>query len=324
MIDVSVIIVNYRTRDLTLDCIRSVYTHTQKCSFEIILVDNNSEDGIEQAIKEQFPEVIFVQTGYNSGFSRANNAGAKKASGTYILLLNSDTLLIEDTISDSKQFMDQHTDHSAIGVNMLNARLKENPVDPNFNLYGTLKYAFVLPDTALVRGYTEKKTEKLKASFVNRQEDYILGAYFFCRLSDFRNLGQMDENLFLYGEDIDLSCKFSTIGQLKTIKHHSIIHLEGGSTKSNNLPVTFFSRSPQMQLSNLYFIRKWFGIWAFLLIMLNYWLFVPVYFGIRLCRAIFKARQQELRAPVQFTRQTIRWSSYFFSILFLKEKFYKY
>ncbi len=324
MIDVSIVIVNYKTPELTLNCVASVFAFTKNVSFEVIVVDNNSEDGLAEKIQERFPSVIFKNTNYNAGFSRANNAGAAMASGRFILLLNSDTLLLDDVISQSVSFLEENPSYAAISVNMLNIQGIENFVDPNFNLYGTLKYAFVYPENKLVEYVAKTKIEQLKKSLKNKKEDYLLGAYVLCKKTDFDAIGRMDENLFLYGEDLDLSCKLAKIGHLATLKDLKIIHLEGGSSDKTKDNITFYSNNPQMQLSNLYFIRKWMGSGIFILIMLNYWLFIPIYFIIRLVKALLKFKFEEFKAPLQFSKQTIRWSSYFFSILLQKNNFYKY
>ncbi len=324
MIDLSIIIVNYKTPELTLSCIKSIYEHTLNINFEIILIDNDSSDGIEDLLKSKFPKVLFRNTGYNSGFSRANNMGAELASGKYIVLLNSDTQLIDNVFGQCLKRMEDNQNISAVGVTMLDAEKNTSFVDPNFNLLGNIQYSFVTPYNFLVKKISNYYTKRLKKKLVNKYPDYILGAFFLCRLEDFKKAGKMDNNLFLYAEDLDLSCKMAQKGDLKLFDDLSIIHLEGGSTHKNEVPATFFSRSPQMQLSNLYFIRKWYGVTPFLLIMLSYWAFIPFYFLIRIMKGLLNGWKKEFEAPVQFTKQVTRWSAFFFSILLLKDNFYKY
>ena len=106
--DVSVIIINYKTKKLTVDCIDSVYKNTDQVDFEIILVDNNSKDGTIEYISHQYPSVIIKEMEENVGFGRANNAGAELASGKYLFLLNSDTILLENTIKYFYEFMENN------------------------------------------------------------------------------------------------------------------------------------------------------------------------------------------------------------------------
>ena len=91
-LDLSIVIVNFNTRDITLDCLRSIHAHTQDISFEVLVVDNHSEDGSAQAIREDFPEVTLIENEDNRGFSTANNQGLRISKGRYAVLLNSDTV----------------------------------------------------------------------------------------------------------------------------------------------------------------------------------------------------------------------------------------
>ena len=98
--DVSIIIVNYNTKDLLVNCLNSIYEKTKDVLFEIIIVDNASIDGSEEMIKNDFKEVVFIQSGDNIGFGRANNLGIKEAKGDCIFLLNSDTILLNNAIKE--------------------------------------------------------------------------------------------------------------------------------------------------------------------------------------------------------------------------------
>lgn len=104
--DLSIIIVNYNTRQLTLDCIASVYESRTEYAYEIILIDNHSSDGTVEAVAEQFPEVRLIANQENTGFAKANNQGLAIASGRYSLLLNSDTVVQQDTLQTMLSFMD--------------------------------------------------------------------------------------------------------------------------------------------------------------------------------------------------------------------------
>jgi GT2 family glycosyltransferase len=97
-VDVSIVIVNYKTPDLLKACVQSIVSQTRDLSYEIIIVDNHSEDESEYLIKSIYPEVRWINSGYNAGFARANNLGIRNASGDYVLLLNSDTIVNEKTI----------------------------------------------------------------------------------------------------------------------------------------------------------------------------------------------------------------------------------
>ena len=120
MTDVSIIIVNYKTPQLILDCLQSVYTHTKGIGFEVIIVDNDSQDNSRAIVLSQYPEVKWFEMGYNAGFSRANNLGIDHATGRNILLLNSDTLLIDDLLTRLSGVLDQQPDVAAVGAMQIN------------------------------------------------------------------------------------------------------------------------------------------------------------------------------------------------------------
>ena len=113
---VSIIIINYNTKLLTLDCLKSIYQHTKDIDFEVIVVDNASSDGSAEAIRESFPIVKVIEPNENLGFGRANNLGAKYAKGEYLFLLNSDTLLIENSIKKLYDFYIENEEKLHIGV----------------------------------------------------------------------------------------------------------------------------------------------------------------------------------------------------------------
>ena len=118
--DLSIIIINYKSANHVLACIQSIYNETEKYSFEIIVVDNNSEDDSELKIRKAFPDVKWIQSGYNAGFARANNFGIREANGEFILVLNADTIVLENALDRSIDLFKSKTDAVACGVQLLN------------------------------------------------------------------------------------------------------------------------------------------------------------------------------------------------------------
>ena len=118
--DLSIIIINYKSANHVLACIQSIYNETEKYSFEIIVVDNNSEDDSEVKISKAFPDVKWIQSGYNAGFARANNFGIREANGEFILVLNADTTVLENALDRSIDLFKSKTDAVACGVQLLN------------------------------------------------------------------------------------------------------------------------------------------------------------------------------------------------------------
>lgn len=119
MIDLSVIIVNYKVKHYLLQCIDSVIKASNGLNVEIIVVDNNSRDGSIDYLCAFYPDVIFIENHINIGFAKANNQGLNQSRGRYVLLLNPDTVLSETTLSDCLRFMDGNDDAGALGVKML-------------------------------------------------------------------------------------------------------------------------------------------------------------------------------------------------------------
>ncbi|GJM83891.1 hypothetical protein HMSSN139_63870 [Paenibacillus sp. HMSSN-139] len=114
--DLSILIVNYNTRQLTLDCLRSVYDAETVYSYEVIVVDNASVDGSVEAIRSEYQEVVLIANPNNTGFAKANNQGMAIAQGRYVLLLNSDTVVQPDTFQTMVSYMDEHPELGASGM----------------------------------------------------------------------------------------------------------------------------------------------------------------------------------------------------------------
>ena len=214
---ISVIIVNYNTEQLTLDCLKSIYEHTIEVDFEIIIVDNASSDNSVEAIKASYPLVKVIESNKNLGFGRANNLGAKYAQGEYLFLLNSDTLLIENTLSVLYTFMkDRESENiGACGVSLLNGQQQKTISAGHFpSLLQEFSLAFSIP-----------KDEDVK------EVDYICGADIFIKKELFNELKGFDEDYFMYFEETDLFFRLKSKGYSSVIlTNHHLIHLEGGST----------------------------------------------------------------------------------------------
>ena len=125
--DVSIIIVNYNTKDLIKTCIDSIYGQTDQIKFEIIVVDNASKDGSQQMIKNEFPNVILIESPENMGFGKANNFGAKHASGKYLLFLNSDTILLNNAVRYFFDFSEQNNANKIGALGSILLDIDNNP-----------------------------------------------------------------------------------------------------------------------------------------------------------------------------------------------------
>ncbi|WP_268054898.1 glycosyltransferase family 2 protein [Chryseobacterium sp. SL1] len=231
----SIIIINYNTKQLTTDCIHSVKKYTEGISHEIILVDNASTDGSKEYF-ENFEGIKYIYSDTNLGFGRANNLGVQHAEGEFLLFLNSDTLLIEDSITKLHSFFVSHEDQLNIGV--LGCPLIDK--DHNINGYGN-----TFPTCIKEKNKVWKQIPFI-SSFIPLQEekvydfsktyfeiDYVIGADMFMRKSLFDKLHGFFHEFFMYYEETDLQKRISNLGYKQYIyTKTNIIHLEEASSKT--------------------------------------------------------------------------------------------
>lgn len=249
--DISVIIVNYNTCELTINCIRSVYELTSGIEYEIILVDNYSEDGSLVEIRKQFPEVVIVENKSNLGFGRANNKGAEYAKGKYLFLLNSDTILVENVLKKFFLFMEEHTEYVSCGCNLIDTSGK--CTISHGCLPSLLKEIFLLGLYKLMPSYYNNYLSDGQTVLQGNLSDtgYISGADIFVRKEVYDELKGFDEKIFLYFEETDLFYRMKERGYKSCIIDScKIIHLGGASSSVNVRKITFYVRSL------LYYYRK--------------------------------------------------------------------
>lgn len=231
--DVSIIIVNYNTLQMTRECVESVKKNTRGVEYEIIIVDNASTDGSFEFFS-RYPDILFISNKENLGFGKANNIGAKYAKGDYLFLLNSDTLLIEDVVTRLYEYMETDYNIGACGCNLIH---KDGQNAICHGMFPSLIQEF--SDIGFSIFYHNYYRQKLSVSQkINEGDidnvDYISGADVFIRHHIYNELGGFDETFFMYYEETDL---FYRLREKKIrsslLKDHSIVHLEGGSQKNS-------------------------------------------------------------------------------------------
>ena len=246
--DVSVIIVNYNTRQLLADCLRTVREHTLSCSYEVIVVDNGSTDGSELLVAE-FPWIKWINAGANLGFGRANNLGAESATGKYLFFLNSDTLLGNDAVDIFFRYMEAHGGEvGAIGTFLTDATGKPALSGGSF------------PSVAMEWHYLFGFVFRRKAVPAVGEVcdvDMVTGADLFMPKSVFMRLGGFDPAIFMYYEETDLQLRMSRLGlKARLVPGAAIKHLEGGSFGHKGLTPARFEMS---QKSYNYYVDKHYG-----------------------------------------------------------------
>ncbi len=237
-VDITVVIVNYNVRDFLLRCLNSVRQAQKDLDIEIIVVDNNSSDGSIEYLKPIFPEVEFIRQDKNVGFGEANNIGINKAQGKYVLILNPDTLLEEETLVKMYDFMEENHDIGVAGCKILNP-------DGTFQL--SCRRGFPTPWAAFSRLFGLQKLfpkSKLFAKYNHTYRDInetyeidaVSGSFMFCRKDALNEVHGFDTDFFMYGEDLDLCYRISQKGYRIVYYHEtSIIHFLGESTRRSSI-----------------------------------------------------------------------------------------
>jgi hypothetical protein len=231
--DLSIIIVNYKTKDLTLQTLDSVFkAEPPPGKMEVILVDNASNDGTVSAVRNRFPQVKIIVNQKNLGFAGANNQGMRQAKGRFVLLLNSDTIIQKDTLVKMVKFM---TDNLQVGLATCRVELFHGGIDPASHRgfptpWAALTYYLGLeklfPRSKLFSQYHQGWKDLTKTHEI----DSPVGAFFFLRRQALRQVGLLDEAFFMYGEDIDLAYRIKQAGwQVIYTPITKITHLKGAS-----------------------------------------------------------------------------------------------
>lgn len=245
--DVSIVIVNYNTKVLLCDCLDSIFSLTKRIDFEVIVVDNASSDGSETYVRERFPSILWVNSGSNLGFGRANNLGVERAMGKYIIFLNSDTILLNDAVSLFFDHMESNREKESLGV--LGAYL----LDKNGNVNISFGY-FPTPIREFAYLWRKLCHKSIEVSNSDKYVECISGADMFIPRELFLKIGGFDPQIFMYYEETDLQYRLSKIDvNRKVITGPRIIHLEGGSFKSKGLSLNRFRMA---QSSYNYYLRK--------------------------------------------------------------------
>jgi len=236
--DVSVIIVNYNVKALLEQTLLSVYKAVQHLQVEVIVVDNQSADESCEMIKEKFDKVILIENKENFGFSKANNQGIKIAKGRYILLLNPDTVISEDTLTKTVAFFEKTPNAGALGVRMIDGRgdflpeSKRGLPTPAVAFYKMSGLARLFPRSRTFGAYHLSYLSQHE----NHKVDILSGAFMMMRKDVLDKVGLLDESFFMYGEDIDLSYRIIKAGYDNYyFSETTIIHYKGESTKKHSI-----------------------------------------------------------------------------------------
>ncbi|MEO8861202.1 MAG: glycosyltransferase [Ginsengibacter sp.] len=253
----SVIIVNYNVKYFLEYCLHAVNKAMKNIEGEIFVVDNQSTDKSRDFFCNKFQKVNFIWNTENEGFAKANNKALKQASGDYILFLNPDTILAEDSLEKCVAFIKSHNDQIACGIKMIDGTgkfLKESKrafPSPVTSLYKLFGLSGIFPKSKIFSkyhlGYLDEN--------INHEVDVLAGAFMMMPRKIIQDVGNFDESFFMYGEDIDLSYRIQKAGYKNFyFAESSIIHFKGESTKKGSLNYVKFFYSAM-----IVFVKKHYG-----------------------------------------------------------------
>jgi GT2 family glycosyltransferase len=264
----SVIIVNYNVKYFLEQCLFSVRKALKGIQAEVFVVDNNSVDGSVEMVKEKFPEFICIDNKDNLGFSKANNQAIRLSKGEYVLLLNPDTLIEEDTLQKVCGFMDSHPDAGGLGVKMVDGKGKFLPESkrglptPAVAFYKIFGFSRIFPKSKIFGKY--------HLGFLDREKTHeieiLSGAFMLMRKSVLDKTGLLDETFFMYGEDIDLSYRIIKAGYKNYyFPETRIIHYKGESTKKSSVNYVLVFYNAMVIFAKKHFSQKNARLFSFLI-----------------------------------------------------------
>lgn len=245
---VSIMLVNWNTREMTLDCLRTVYEQTREVPFEVIVVDNGSHDGSAEAIAAEFPQVVLMAETENHGFAIATNISVERARGRYVLLLNTDTLVLDDAIDKLLAFAQRRPEAKIWGGRTL---FEDHTLNP-FSCWGRitpwsafcqafgLNAVFRGSELFNAEGYGGWKRDR------EREVDIIQGSFFLIEKAFWDELGGFDRTFFMYGEEADLCARAYERGaRPRMTPEATIVHFGGKSAtkKADKLVYILGSRN---------------------------------------------------------------------------------
>ena len=249
---ISIVIVSYNVRKLLDECLQSVKSALEGIDGEVFVVDNHSTDGTVKHLRQRHKDVRFIANTDNVGFARANNQAIRKSKAEYVLLLNPDTVVYEPTIKGSLDFMDAHPEAGGAGVRMLTRDGQPAPES---------RRAIPSPWVAMLKmlGFTRRYYMSNLPWDQPCQIEAISGAFCLLRRKALDQVGLLDEDFFMYGEDIDLSYRLLKGGWQNWYLPYDIVHYKGESTQK-----TSFRYVHTFYQAMLIFFRKHYNHLSFI------------------------------------------------------------
>ena len=211
MNQLSIIIINYKVKNLLDNCLQSIFSNSENIELDVIVVDNDSQDGSVEMIRKKYSQVTLIDSRKNLGFAKANNLGFEKTKYDYVLLLNPDMQILPHTLENMIKWMDGNPQVSVAGCHLIDQNRRTLPHIRRFPSFGdqlsiTLKIPHILP--SILNNYLRKGFDYTQASKV----DSIRGAFFMLRRKVYEELNGLDERYFIWFEEVDFCLKVSKSG----------------------------------------------------------------------------------------------------------------
>jgi N-acetylglucosaminyl-diphospho-decaprenol L-rhamnosyltransferase len=257
--DLSIVIVNWNVRELLRHCLSSIYQATEaSLEPEVIVVDNASGDGSVAMVRKDFPQVHLIANDENLGFTRGNNQAIAQSQGRYVLLLNPDTEVVGDALIAMVQYMDAHPQVGALGPQLL---YPDGSVQPSRRRFPTMATAF-LESTVLQQWFPDNRV--LRRYYIHdwgndevQEVDWVVGACLLARRQAIEQIGLLDEEFFMYSEEMDWCRRLKEHGwQVVYLPTAQVIHHEAKSSEQVK-PLQHI----QFQRSKVLYFRKHHGRW---------------------------------------------------------------
>ena len=326
-LNLSIVIVSFNTRDLTCKCIQSIIDNTHGITYEIILIDNNSQDSTVESALQAFPSIKIIQNYSNVGFSAANNQGINIAGGDYILLLNSDTIVLDDSITKLTSYARYKGLGCAVAPILLNQDFSlqqsfyQFPNLPKIILNATglsplVKNLLCLPvlstltDRLFPLVNLTRSADSLPYEFTT---DYVLFAAIMLPTSLIKEVGPLDENMPFYHEDCEYGYRLATKGKaIWVYSDAKIIHLGGGSSRSVTktayrnyfVCLIYFYKKHYSLLSNLlliFFVKALFILKiVFALFNRSTYLYIPSNYKQSPSVSVFTGKSDRIKYYIDF------------------------
>ena len=295
----SVIIVSYNVKYYLEQCLNSIQRAIEGIEAEVFVVDNHSRDGSVSFLQKRFSWVHYVASNHNLGFARANNIAIQQSKGEYVLLLNPDTIVGENVIHESLDFMDTHREAGAVGVQMLKTdgtsamESRRGLPTPMVSFYKIVGLCSRFPDSRRFGRYYMSYLPWNQPA----QIEVISGAYCLLRRQALERVGLLDEDFFMYGEDIDLSYRVLKGGFENWYLPCKILHYKGESTQKSS-----FRYVHVFYDAMLIFFRKHYG-------HLSCWLSIPIKAAIymKASLALVQMMSARVRKSLGFFPSTRKW-----------------